>query len=113
MEQNYKYNCEQCGFHCNCAIRWNKHIETELHKTGKRKLRSDYKGPYKCDICAYSTNNNMTFKQHNLNYHADKQMRVKEFKYYCKYCDFGTFALQLFEKHNNSKKHLIYEKSHK
>jgi hypothetical protein len=27
----------------------NTYIKTELHKTGQRKLRSDYKEPYKCE----------------------------------------------------------------
>jgi len=37
----YKYNCKQCDFKCNIKSRWEKHVSTELHKTGKRKQRSD------------------------------------------------------------------------
>ena len=110
MEKNYKYNCDECRFHCNEEIRWKKHIITELHKTGKRKQRSDYAGPYECDICEYKTQNATTFKQHKLNEHADKETREKEFKYYCKICDYGTFAKQLIEKHNGSEKHIRREK---
>lgn len=109
----YKYNCEECRFHCNEQIRWKKHIETELHKTGKRKQRSDYGGPYDCNNCDYTTPNATTFKQHKLNEHADKETREKEFKYYCKLCDYGTFAKQLIEKHNKSDKHERREKYYK
>ena len=41
---------------------------------------------------------------------ADKETREKEFKYYCKLCDYGTFAKQLIEKHNKSDKHERREK---
>ena len=46
METNnkeYKYNCEKCNFKCNTKARWEAHITTELHKTGQRKKRSDFK----------------------------------------------------------------------
>jgi hypothetical protein len=44
-----KYNCEQCKFKCNTKARWNAHINTELHKTGTKKQRSDYKEPSQCE----------------------------------------------------------------
>ena len=101
------------SFHCNEEIRWKKHIETELHKTGKRKQRSDYDGPYDCKDCNYKTTNATTFKQHKLNEHANKETREKEFRHYCKLCDYGTFSGQLIEKHNNSYKHERREKYYK
>ena len=45
------------------------------------------------------------FNEHKLNYHSNKEEREKEFKYYCNYCDYGTFAISFIEKHNNTKKH--------
>lgn len=35
--EEYKYNCDSCGFKCKFNSQWEKHIETELHKTGKKK----------------------------------------------------------------------------
>ncbi len=108
-EKEYKYNCENCKFYCNEISKWEKHIETEKHKTGKRKKRSDYKGEYKCEKCDYNTLNKITFKQHELNEHSNKEKREKEFKYYCKLCDIGTFSKDLYENHILSKKHKRHE----
>jgi len=58
-----------------------------------------------CKNCDFKTKNNIQFKEHNLNYHSNKEEREKEFKYYCKYCDYGTFAVSFIEKHNNTIKH--------
>lgn len=100
-----KYYCEKCDFSCSCLSIWTKHTETELHKTGKRKKRCDCKVPFACEQCKYETKNSITFKKHILNEHSTKDEREKEFKYYCKYCDFGTFSIDTFNLHNNTKKH--------
>lgn len=102
-----KYNCEQCKFSCDTKARWENHIKTELHKTGKRKLRSDCIEPYKCIECNYQTKNSITYKKHTLNIHANKETREKEFKFYCKHCDFGTFSQDTMNVHNNTTKHGI------
>lgn len=102
-----KYNCIKCKFSCNTKARWEAHIKTELHKTGKRKKRSDYKDPYKCPECNYETKNSMTYKKHKLNVHANKEIRENEFKFYCKYCDFGTFYNGTFDIHNTTDKHKL------
>jgi hypothetical protein len=104
-EKTYKYECKQCDFRCNPPSVWQKHIETEKHKTGKKKKRSDYIEPYKCEKCDYKTKNKINFNQHNLNFHATKEEREEGFKYYCKICDFGTFSKDFFENHCNNKKH--------
>lgn len=109
-EQPNKYNCKQCKFSCNTKARWEAHIKTELHKTGKRKKRSDCKDPFKCVECNYKTKNSITFKKHILNSHANKETREKEFKFYCKYCDFGTFYKDTFNLHRNTDKHKLMEK---
>ena len=82
MEEKDIYNCESCRYKCNNIANWKKHIATELHKTGKRKKRSDYGGPYECEECKYKTNNATIFKQHRFNSHSSKETREKEFKYY-------------------------------
>ncbi len=105
MEEIYKYNCEQCDFHCNAISTWKKHTATTKHQTGKKKIRSDCKGPYLCEKCDYKTKNKTIFIQHCLNEHATKEEREKEFKFYCKICDFGTFSTDLFDGHNANHKH--------
>ena len=53
-------------------------------------------------------------KQHVLNEHSTKEEREKGFKYYCKYCNYGTFSIDLYKRHNNTEKHknfaFLYEK---
>ncbi|ARF12673.1 hypothetical protein Klosneuvirus_15_4 [Klosneuvirus KNV1] len=105
--QANKYNCSQCKFSCNTKARWDAHIKTELHKTGKRKQRRDYKEPFKCKECDYNTKNTVTFKAHILNHHANKETREKEFKYYCKLCDFGTFSNDIITTHNETERHKL------
>ena len=108
-KKEFKYNCINCNYSCNENSKWEKHINTVKHLTGHKKIRSDCKAPNKCLICKYETKNNIIFKQHNLNYHSNKEEREKEYNYYCKLCDFGTFYKNLFEKHNLTEKHKKYE----
>lgn len=104
-EETFKYVCDKCDFRCNALSVWKIHTETEKHKTGKKKKRSDFEGPYVCDKCKYESKNTVNFKQHKLNYHATREEREKEFKHYCKVCDYGTFAKTFFDSHNESEKH--------
>ena len=48
-------------------------------------------------------------KIHKLNKHLTKEDREKEFTYYCKYCDYGSFSKDLLEKHNLTEKHKKHE----
>lgn len=100
-----EYICEKCHFASKYKAVLEKHMLTELHKTGKRKQRSDIKEPYKCEICNYQTKNIVVSKEHKLNCHSDKVTRMKEYTYYCKYCDFGTFSNKDMIKHNDTRKH--------
>ena len=54
-DNKVKYDCDKCNFKCKFESQWKKHIDTELHKTGIKKTRSDTKEPYKCDKCLYET----------------------------------------------------------
>jgi hypothetical protein len=47
----------------------------------------------------------VVFKQHKLTEHGTKEEREKEFKFYCKCCDIGTFSKDIYEKHISSDKH--------
>lgn len=106
-ETKNKYNCEKCNFKTNIKARWENHIDTELHKTGQRKKRCDFKEPLKCDMCSYETKNKTTLLKHKLNNHSSKEERLNNFKYYCKLCDYGTFSIDSFNIHNNTEKHKI------
>ncbi len=103
--KKYNYTCEKCNLKCNEKARWEKHINTELHKTGARKKRKDYKEPLTCDGCDYSTKNLTTMKVHKLNKHSTKEERGKQFIYYCKLCDFGCFFIEFMDTHNDTEKH--------
>jgi hypothetical protein len=106
-EKINNYICEKCNFKTNIKARWEKHIDTELHKTGIRKKRSDCKDPLKCESCEYETKNKTTLLKHKLNNHSTKEERSEKFKYYCKFCDYGTFSIDSFDIHNNTDKHKI------
>ena len=105
MEDYNKYKCEKCNFKCNTKARWEAHIKTELHKTEKKKIRSDYKEPHKCEKCDYKHKNITNYKIHLLNNHSTKEEREKEYIYYCKTCDFGSFCEEQLNKHNETIKH--------
>ncbi len=108
-EKEFKYVCVKCDFHCDIKSRWEKHIITELHITGKKKIRSDFKEEKKCIHCEYTTRKNVSLKQHYLNNHGTIEERKKEFKYYCDNCDFGTFIKEILTKHKESIKHKYLE----
>jgi len=104
----FKYKCEKCDYKCQFECQWKKHCETTLHKTGIRKKKDNYKQPEKCKDCEYITKNTALMKKHRLNEHSTIEEREKEFKFYCIYCDFGTFSKQTYEIHNNTDKHKKY-----
>jgi len=61
---------------------------------------------YKCKDCNRSFRNQITtYKQHMLDHHSTKKERKKEFTYYCKLCDIGTFSISTWTNHINTKKH--------
>ena len=107
--EEYKYLCDKCNYKCKLLSQLKKHNETELHKTGIRKIRSDKTENKKCEKCNYETRNSTTLKQHYLNIHGTLEEREKEFKYYCKLCNYGTFSIDLFKQHEESKKHKYIE----
>lgn len=98
--------CEKCNKTYKLYANYKKHLETELHKTGKKKVRSDKKPDYKCDICnLYTTGKPSNLKLHILNNHKSQKEREKEFKFYCKLCDNGYMNDKLYNKHLTTKKH--------
>ncbi len=97
----YKYTCGQCKYNTNYKSQWNKHIDTEKHKTGKRKIRSDKKDPPKCTICNHTSTDITNLKLHILNKHSTIEEKQNKFKY----CDFGSFSKRLYDRHLKTKKH--------
>ena len=63
----------------------------------------------KCEHCDHKSKNKTMLKTHILNNHKTQEEREREreknFKYYCKMCDFGTFAINTLNVHYNTKKH--------
>ncbi len=106
----YKHECEKCNYKTNYKSQWNAHIATTLHKTGKRKVRSDRKCSEKCSQCGYYECNNTNMKLHILNNHSTKEERKAGFKYYCECCDMGSFAKSIYNKHIKTKRHKNKEK---
>ena len=105
QEKKYKYICENCNFKCNAESTWDIHCNTQKHKTGKNKKRSDFAGPHKCNKCKYESPNKINMLRHELKYHSTKEEREKGYKYYCKVCDYGTFSEDCFKKHKLTTKH--------
>lgn len=101
----YKYNCLACDFHTNYNSLWERHIATQLHQTGKRKTRVDKKRLDKCPYCDYTSKINTILKQHILIKHSTKKQKQKEFPYYCKKCNYGSFAKPSYERHLLTNKH--------
>ena len=42
MADEYRYNCEQCNYKCDAKSKWEIHINTDKHITGKKKKRSHH-----------------------------------------------------------------------
>ena len=101
-----KFNCHKCEFATNYESLWNRHISTDFHKTGKKKIRSDKKCVDKCPQCEYKSNNNTNMTQHILNTHSTITERKLKFNHYCEICNYGTFSKSLYDKHTKSLKHI-------
>lgn len=104
--KKYKFVCDKCEYYTDISSSYKKHLNTELHLTGKRKARSDKKKDiYECDICDFTSDKEHNLKTHILHNHSTKENREKEFKHYCSCCDFGTFTESEYDKHIKTNKH--------
>jgi hypothetical protein len=112
----YKYICIPCNFKTKSIALWEVHEKTKKHQLdGKypkgyenRKIRRDKKmgTEIKCKYCDYENQNIGNLKKHILNNHSTVEEREKEFKYYCKECNYGSFGKLEYDNHIKSKKHL-------
>ena len=106
-ETEYKFIYNKFVYKCNYTSQWINHSNTKNIFNMIYKKRSDYQEDNKCDKCDYTTRNIVTMKKHVLNKHGTLEQREKEFKFYCKICDFGTFSKDTIEVLNNSDKHKL------
>jgi len=105
-DKTYKYICKKCEYYTNISASYKKHLETELHKTGKRKTRSNKKSDiYKCEKCDFTSIKEHNFITHRLHNHSTKDEKKEGFTHYCECCDFGTFTLSEYNKHIATNKH--------
>lgn len=114
MEFNLNYHCEKCKLYFNYKSFYEKHLISNIHINGKRKERNDKKEKpdrtiHKCSLCDYENINIQNYKAHYLKNHCTIEEKEKEFKYYCKICDFGVFTESMYNKHLETTKH-IYNK---
>ena len=107
-QKEFKYICEKCSYNTNIKLSYDRHLTSNLHITGQRKIRNDKKDTiYKCNICDYSSKNENNYKSHQLNNHLSKDERKKSFTYYCEKCEFGCFSNSSYILHLETKKHVI------
>lgn len=65
-DTNVNHICDKCNYKTDLLSSYKKHLESTLHKTGRRKVRVDRKVDiYKCDKCNYKT--------HTINNHLTKE----------------------------------------
>ena len=108
MNQNKPTHCEKCNNTFKCHAKYLIHCETELHKTGHRKTRTNKKEDIICSICnIYTTRQTTNMKLHILNNHSNSEEKKKEYTYYCEYCDVGYFIEDKYIKHLATQKHKI------
>ena len=105
MATEYKFYCKKCDFGAQFKSVFDQHCEREIHKTGKKKERSNKNPKVKCSKCDYESRIERSFKMHTLNKHGTKAEREAGFKNYCKECDYGTFDDELYKNHCDTLKH--------
>ena len=99
-----KYRCDVCLYYTNYASEWNKHTTSMKHQRNGQP-KENKKDNYVCNECEYKGNTIWNLKMHKTTQHSTKEEREKEFKFYCKCCDIGTFSKDIYEKHISSDKH--------
>ena len=106
MVENKIKHCEKCNNTFKSNTHYLIHCETELHKTGKRKTRTDKKEELQCNICnIYKTKQKSTMKLHILNNHSSIEEKKKGFKVYCEVCDYGIDSETKYLHHLETIKH--------
>ena len=108
MDEKKIKHCEKCNKTFTSNAHYLIHCETELHKTGKRKVRANKKEEFKCSICKiYTTKQPTNMKLHILNNHSSIEEKKIGFKYYCETCDYGIMNEIKYKIHLDTSKHKI------
>jgi len=106
-----EYVCKKCNYKTEFKHCYEKHLTTQLHKTGKRKTRSDKKVPDKCPHCLYTSKVNTDMQTHIITKHMSQDEQKEKFPFYCDHCKQGVLYKSQYDRHLDSTKHkkqLIY-----
>ncbi len=104
LEKKKKYECIKCNYVTNYKSSYDKHLSSNIHITGEKKVRSDKKDN-KCEICNEIFASQQSLKDHKINKHTDIKNKKENYKYYCECCYIGTNTETIYKKHIESKKH--------
>jgi heat shock protein HspQ len=57
MAEEYRFTCDVCQYHTNRKDNWNRHLLSEAHKRGGKKM-------YTCELCNYQTKLKGDYEKH-------------------------------------------------
>jgi hypothetical protein len=109
--ENKEYICEKCNFRTYYNNSYKKHLQSQLHLTGRRKERGDKVIPDRCPHCLYTTKVNTAMQTHIIRNHMTQEEQKEKLKFYCDHCKLGTLSKAQFDRHLQSTRHknkLIY-----
>lgn len=100
-----KYICIQCKYECEYKSHWDQHILTEKHNNNGKIIKKEIRNKV-CKVCSYKANTYSDARNHYLSKHGTNEEKLKEYPYFCKTCNIGTFGKSIYTAHCTSKKHL-------
>ena len=107
MNETKNYTCEKCSYTTAVKQKYETHLMSQKHITGRITRNKPSKDPSSCTICNnYKTKNTFNMQTHILNNHSTASDRKEKYKYYCDVCDFGVFSEDVINKHIQTKKHI-------
>jgi hypothetical protein len=104
------YYCKDCDFETKFKSQWNIHIETKKHKIAVGEIEE--KETYFCPECDYTTKFKSQWNIHcNTQRHkvmtGEVSVFAKPTMHKCELCNYETPIKQVFDKHKQSKKHIM------
>jgi len=104
------YYCKDCNFETKFKSQWNIHCKSKKHRIAVGEIEE--KQVYFCPECDYTTKYESQWNIHcNTSRHkigiGQERAFAKPNMYRCELCDYETPIKQVFEKHNQSKKHTM------
>ena len=106
MTEIKKFTCEQCHISFLYKSKYDTHLKSKKHTGEAKKTRLDKIFEPQCRYCNFVAAHLTSMQTHLLTKHSTLEERQKQFKYYCKECDFGTMGEILWKRHQETKKHL-------